>query len=245
MSDRDERASLRLFLIHFAGGSASMYSDWHGLLPTDVADQCVQLPGRQERRTEDAFTEIEPLVDAMLAALSAELDHRPYALFGHCLGAMLAYRLAIAAERNGLARPVLVGASGWAPAGFAMLAPENMRLPTAGFANWVRDVGLLPPEVFQDPQVLDLALPVLRADLSVYASYQDDGARSASPIVTYSGASDALMGPGAMASWSDRSGSYLGNCSFPGGHFFIREHAIAITADLIQRVRRQVHLEMT
>lgn len=222
-----------------------MYGDWHGLLPADVAHQCVQLPGRQERRAEGAFSEIEPLVDALLAALSAELDHRPYALFGHCLGAMLAYRLAIAAERNGLARPVLVGASGWAPEGFAVLAPEKMRLPTPDFAKWVRDVGLLPAEVFQDRQMLDLALPVLRADLSVYASYQDDGAQSSSPIVTYSGASDALMGPGAMTSWSGRSSSYLGNCSFPGDHFFIREHAIAITADLIQRARRQVRLAAT
>jgi surfactin synthase thioesterase subunit len=216
-----------------------MYSDWHALLPSDVSLQCVQLPGRQERRAEPAFHDLGPLTEAMLGALSAELDERPYLLFGHCLGAMLAYRLAIAAGEEGIA-PVMLGCAAWAPQGFPPLPPEELGRPDAEFAETVVKLGLLPPEVCQDRDTLDFVLPMMRADMSVYGSFTDDGGRVPCPLVTYSGRSDALMAPGAMESWAGRSPRYLGNCAFPGDHFFIREQAVSITGDLVRRARRHL-----
>lgn len=84
--ETDPEASVRLFLFPFAGGNAAMYQKWCDLLPAAVAAQAVQLPGRMDRRFETAFTEMSPLVDAMCEAFVAELDHRPYAVFGHSMG---------------------------------------------------------------------------------------------------------------------------------------------------------------
>src|SRR5258705_13037127 len=101
-----------------------IYRDWDGLLPPDIGHQIVRLPGREVRRNEQAFLEIEPLVEALYEAVVAELDDRPYAFFGHCLGAQLAYRVTVAIERDGGTPPLLVGASGWPPVGFSMTTME-------------------------------------------------------------------------------------------------------------------------
>src|SRR4030088_3222934 len=114
----DQDAALRRFVIPHAGGGAVMYREWQDLLPADVAVQAVQLPGRQDRAAEVAYTEIEPLTDALYEVLVAELDERPYALFGHSMGALLAYRLAVRTAADGGSPPVLVGAAGRAARGF-------------------------------------------------------------------------------------------------------------------------------
>jgi surfactin synthase thioesterase subunit len=236
-------ATLRLFLLPCAGGAASMYRDWASLLPADVASQCVQLPGRQERRAEAGLRTIEPLVAALEEELAAELDDRPYALFGHSMGAQIAYRLTVALERDGEVGPVLVGASAWAPVGFCPIPPEQADWPEARLAGWARQLGSLPPEVCDDPEMLALALPALRSDLAVVSSSHDDQARIRSPLVGYSGASDPLMPATAMASWSDRTDSYLGNRVLPGGHFYLADQGLAVTTDLVHLLRRLAHAE--
>ncbi|MBO3747423.1 thioesterase [Streptosporangiaceae bacterium NEAU-GS5] len=234
-------ARLRLFLFPHAGSGASIYGQWPALLPADVAHQCVQLPGRQERWAEETFTEMEPLVEALHAALDAELDGRPYAFFGHCMGAQIAYRLALAVEEAGGQGPVMVGASGWAPEGFLTPTLEQANMPEEDLLGWIRTLGSVPTEIMEDPRALALIIPAMRADLAVVASYADDGAKLRCPVATYSGRSDQLMTPGAMASWETRTPRYHGNCEFQGDHFYINvpDHALAITADLVRHIRRE------
>jgi surfactin synthase thioesterase subunit len=234
-------AALRLFLFPHAGSGASIYNQWPALLPPDVAHQCVQLPGRQDRRSEESFTEMEPLVEALREALDVELDDRPYAFFGHCMGAQLAYRLALALERDSGAGPVIVGASGWSPEGFLTPTLEQAYMPEPDLLGWIRNLGSVPTQILDDPQALALIIPAMRADLAVVASYVDDGARLRCPVATFSGRSDQLMTPGAMASWTTRTPQYFGNCEFQGDHFYINvpEHATAITTDLVRYLRRE------
>ena len=85
----------------------------------------------------------------------------------------------------------------------------------------------------------------MRADIAVCADYHDDHAVLASPVVAYSGRDDPLLAPEAMASWSTRTGEFLGHRRYPGGHFFLDAHAADLTADLVQLLRRHltpVHL---
>ncbi|MGW3402309.1 thioesterase II family protein, partial [Streptomyces zhihengii] len=86
-------ASVRLFLLPHAGSGAIIYRDWEKLLPADIAAQAVTLPGRHNRRTETMYEDWDPLVEALHEAVLDELDDRPFAFFGHCLGAQLAFRL--------------------------------------------------------------------------------------------------------------------------------------------------------
>lgn len=236
----DPDAALRLFLFPHAGSGVSIYKEWGGLLPSSVAHQCVQLPGRQQRLREPAFTEMPALLEALREAVAAEVDGRPYAFFGHCMGAQLAYRLAAMLERDGVQAPLLIAASGWAPEGFRTPTMEHSRLPEAQLRQWIVDLGSLPAEVMHDEELLAVVIPTLRADLAVCATADDRGEKVGCPVVSYGGRVDPLMFPGAMASWAGRTASYLGNSEFPGGHFYIDEHALAVTSDLTRHLQRLV-----
>nr|WP_184349701.1 thioesterase [Streptomyces olivoverticillatus] len=229
---------MRLFLFPHAGSGASIYRDWPPLLPADITHQTVQLPGRQDRLGEAGFTEMEPLVEALCDAFVAEHDGRPYAFFGHCMGAQLAYRLTLALQERGEQTPLLIGASGWAPEGFLVVTAEQARMPEPELLGWIRSLGSVPKEIMDDPQALATVIPAMRADLEVVASYVDDGAAVRIPVVTYSGRSDQLMEAGAMDSWLPRTPDYLGNSEFQGDHFYINDNALPITLDLTRHMRR-------
>ncbi|SDD18185.1 thioesterase II family protein [Actinokineospora iranica] len=235
-------APLRLFLFPHAGSGGAIYRNWGGLLIPDFAQQIVSLPGREKRMGEDAFTEIEPLVDALYEAMLDELDDRPYAFFGHCLGAQLAYRVAVSMRRGGERGPILIGASGWSPEGFQQATYEQSQMPEPDMIEWMKTLGSFPDEVYGDPQVLAMIIPALRADLAVVSTYVDDAAEVDVPLVSYSGKSDPLMSPGAMASWQTRTTEYLGNSEFTGDHFYIDnpDHAVAVTADLTRHLTRRL-----
>jgi surfactin synthase thioesterase subunit len=243
-ADTDPEVPMRLFLFPHAGSGGMIYRSWPSLLPADLAHQIVCIPGRELRRHEPAFLEIEPLVDALHEALVADLDDRPFAFFGHCLGAQLAYRVTLAMERDGDPLPLLLGTSGWTPEGFSMTTMEQAHMPEPELIEWMRNLGSFPEEVYDDPEVLDMIVPALRADLEVSATYVDDKAGVPCPIVAYSGKTDPLMAPEAMAAWIPRTPTYLGNSTFPGGHFYIdhREHAVAVIADFTRHLRRQMNL---
>jgi surfactin synthase thioesterase subunit len=237
--EADPDASCRLFLLHHSGGSATLYQGWSRLLPVEVAVQSVQLPGRQERHREPAYMHIDPLVADLTAVLAAEWDGRPYALFGHSMGALLGYRIAVEMARRGWPGPSLVAASGWAPSG---IEPSTRELFASSSDEEIvaamRALGSLPDQISDDVELLAFAVRAMRADAAACASYVDDGAVLDCPIVAYAGRSDPLLVPAAMRSWASRTPQYLGCRELTGGHFFIYRHAGVITADLAELLRR-------
>ena len=243
-AEPEPEAGLRLILLHHSGGNATLYREWPALLPGDVSCQAVQLPGRHVRGQEQPYTRLEPLVDALAEVLAAELDDRPYALFGHSMGALLGYRLAVRAGAPGLPAPALLAVSGWAPEGFGWAAggfgspvvPE--RATDAEIVRAMAALGSLPERVAADGELLAAAVRTMRADSGVCADYRDDGAALCCPVVGYSGLDDPLLAPDAMNSWAGRTDRYLGTRRYPGGHFFLGDHAPAVTGDLVQLLRR-------
>jgi surfactin synthase thioesterase subunit len=230
---------IRLFLFPHAGSGAIIYRNWGDLLPADITQQAVTLPGRHDRRHEPSYDCWEPLLDALTDVMLAELDDRPYALFGHCLGAQLAYRLTVRLAEEGVPAPLLVGGSGWAPEGFFRPTEEQCHMPEPEMIEWIKKLGSFPADVYDNPEMLALVLPALRADLAVCAEYEDDGAPVSCPVVSYGGRTDPLMeDPNAMDSWATRTPNYLGNNEFPGGHFFIDHYAQAVTSDFAGHVHR-------
>lgn len=232
-------AAIRLFLLPHAGSGAIIYREWGDLLPADVAPQAVTLPGRHDRRDETTYVDWDPLLDALYDAVLSELDDRPFAFFGHCLGAQLAYRLTVRLAEDGERGPLLIGMSGWAPEGFFAPTEEQVHMPESEMVEWIKKLGSFPAAVYDNPEMLAMVIPALRADLSVSGRYRDDGAGVPCPLVSYGGRSDPLMErPDAMDSWQSRSPDYLGNREYQGGHFYIDSHAPAVTSDFIAQLRR-------
>src|SRR2546423_15412499 len=98
-------AEVRLFCFPYAGGGASVFRAWADSLPSSVEVRPVQLPGRETRFREPAFTRLPPLVEALAESLRPYLD-RPFAFFGHSLGALVAFELARRLHRKHDVQPV-------------------------------------------------------------------------------------------------------------------------------------------
>lgn len=238
-AEADPEASIRLFLIPYAGGNAPrMQREWRDVFPPDVTVQSLQLPGRLDRRSEPPFLRMGPLIEAMCEAIGTEVDERPYALFGHSMGALLAYRVAVAMAGEPGRGPMLVASTGWSPEGFAMPTQAQIELSDDELVRWLVSLGSVPSDLYENSELLALSLPATRADLTACLEYSDDGARVDCPVVSYSGRSDPLVSTEAMRAWAARCPVYLGNREFPGGHFFIYDAALAIATDLADHLRR-------
>jgi surfactin synthase thioesterase subunit len=235
-----EQAKIRLLLMPHAGSGAAAYRTWNRLLPAEVGAQGLTLPGRQSRRAEPLPVDWETLLDDLHEAVLAIVDDgRPYAMFGHCTGAMLAYRLAVRLEAEGDPPPSLLGMSAWAPRGFFTAPPGHENLSMDEFGGMFKDLGAFPEELWTDPDMLDLVLPPVIADFRIAVQYKDDEAVVECPLVSYAGGSDPLLvDPDAMTVWRERSRQYLGHQVYPGNHFYVSEHAAAVMSDFSRRLTR-------
>jgi len=226
-----------VYLFPYSGAGISVFSDWPQAAPAWLNCWGVQLPGRQDRLLEAAETELGELLNSLTAMLGAEVDaDRPYALFGHSMGAMLSYRLAAMLPAAGHPAPVLLAVSGWSPVGFRAL--DDHAHTEAGVLEWLTENRGLPPEVLADPEALAALLPPMQADLLLVGGYRDDSARVRCPILAFAGRDDELVAPEAMSAWEGRTDRYLGTCVLPGDHYFLHQHQHAIMLQLADAVLR-------
>ncbi|WP_048583380.1 thioesterase II family protein [Streptomyces viridochromogenes] len=233
-----------LFVFPHAGGTAPLYRTWAQTLPSTVDVRVLRLPGRQERLSEPPFTRLAPLLDELQEALEAELDGRPYLLFGHSFGGLLAYRLTVAVQESGGEVPQLLAVSGWAPELSSSRELDHVHgMTDEQLLSRVAELGLMPDGIPANRELLATVMPSLRGDFRVAADYRDDKTAVSCPVAAYSGTSDPLLvpdGPDAMAVWADRSEAFLGSTEFPGGHFYLFEHATAIHSSLDRHLRRRL-----
>ncbi|AUX39241.1 thioesterase [Sorangium cellulosum] len=214
-------ARLRLFCFPYAGGSASAYSAWWRELPASVELCTIKLPGREARLREPPFQRLTPLVGALSAALGPWLT-KPFALYGHSLGALVAFELARALRRRGAPLPRHLLVSGrrapHLPMGEAFHA-----LPDPEFVAWIRRMGGTPDEVLREPELMELFLPVLRADVAVNEAEPFVAeAPLDCPITAFGGVVDERASPAELEAWRELTRGSFRVEMFPGGHFFLR-----------------------
>ncbi|HZG07184.1 MAG TPA: alpha/beta fold hydrolase [Streptomyces sp.] len=224
-----EDARVTLYCLPCAGGGPSMFRTWADRLPGWIELRAVRLPGRQGRHREPAFTDADEATRALLDGLGPELD-RPYAFFGHSMGALLAFRMVRELERTGGPLPRLLAAASWPPRG---AAPSVMPDPADGddaFAADLRRLGGIPGDLLDDPEMLRFTLPLLRADFSLCRSYvYRPAAPLGLPVLAVGGEDDAVTPPDTLATWEGETRDFLGLHLFPGGHFFLHEHVEELT----------------
>ncbi|MFI9274441.1 thioesterase II family protein [Kitasatospora sp. NPDC052896] len=229
-------ARLRLICFHAAGAGPSMYRSWASGLPEEVELVAVQLPGRETRLGEERLTDYPTAVAAAFEGL-APLFSRPYALFGHSMGALLGYGVALAAQRAGLREPSRLLLSGCEGPGAWRTVPERLTWSDQRLVEELRRNGGTPEEVLAMPELLELVLPVLRSDYRIVDSFQPPaGGRLECPLSVFGGEEDRMDRDG-LAAWSAVSRAECSVRMFPGGHFFLTGEAgprvlAAIAADL-------------
>lgn len=212
---------VRLLCFPYAGGNATGYRGWPRGLPPDVELCAVQLPGRRGRLREPPITRMSLLLDALEAALVPYAE-APFALFGHSMGALIAYELSCRLRDRGGPAPVHLFLSGRSAPGVPPSKPPAGNLPDAEFVERLRAYEGTPEEVFQQPELMELLLPVLRADFLLIESWVDAGhAPLDVPIRVFGGLEDSGAGKDRLEGWRTRTRRDFGMHIVPGNHFFI------------------------
>src|SRR5688500_7176207 len=228
-------ASLTLFTLPCAGASAAMYLRWRRRLPSWVQVQPIELPGRGGRLHEAAETTFEPLVEL----LSDELETCPpqrYALFGHSMGALLAFGIAHSLYKRKRLLPVALLISGCA-------APS--RQDWRRYADKNTDESLIadrrkqdatPEEVFETADLLSMTLSLMRPDYRVCSSFRYKKMSPLPiPIHVFGGSADEIH-ESKLEAWQCESSADFSLDLFEGGHFFLRQQEETFLSVLAQRL---------
>lgn len=222
------RASV--FCFPYAGGGASYFRAWAPLARGDVAFVPVQPPGREERFTETPFDRLADFVSAAADALGPLLG-TPYALFGHSMGALVAFELAHELLRRGAPQPLHLYVSGAPAPQRSHEVPAIHHLPREEFLQALRRYRGMPDEVLNHQELMDLMLPRLKADFAVTGTYVYPGHPPLPiPITAFGGADDETVTPPMIEAWREQTAMPFAHRIFPGGHFFLTDHARDVIA---------------
>jgi medium-chain acyl-[acyl-carrier-protein] hydrolase len=219
----DPAPPLRLFCFPHAGAGASTYRPWVPRLAGDGVQVCpVQLPGRENRFGEPAYQRLEPLLEALVPALTPSLE-KPFAFFGHSLGALIAFELARSLRSAGLPAPVHLFVSGRIAPQSRDPRPTLHDQPESALRAALAGLGGMPQAVLDHPALMALQLPLIRADLAVNETYRYvPGPPLDVPISAYGGNRDPKVGEDELRAWEDQAGGDFRARRLPGDHFFVQ-----------------------
>jgi medium-chain acyl-[acyl-carrier-protein] hydrolase len=231
--NRTAQAQLQLFCFPFAGGGTAAYFPWSKLLPPEVALCSIRLPARESRMREKPYTQMAPLVQDLANVLAPYLD-RPFAFFGHSLGALIAFEMARYLRREKMAQPLHLFASGHRAPQLPDPDSPLYLLPDDEFVREMsRRYNGVPKEILQSSELLNLFLPVMRADATVLDTYvYSDEPPLAFPISAYSGDRDHSVRQNEMEGWHLQTQGPFQFTMFAGDHFFVRSNQAQVVQTL-------------
>lgn len=223
---------MRLYCFHHAGGGASAYRAWPELVGCGVEIAAVRLPGRENRFAEPRFRRIADVVAALHGPLSASLD-RPFAFFGHSLGALVAFETARVIDLAGGPGPAHLFAAASPAPGQGGRGDPLHTLPDHALIGRLHEYGGLPPPVLAQHALLGVLLPTIRDDLEMGHAYHATArGRLRCPITVLGGVDDPTVSLDDLARWQAVTEGPFQIRLVPGGHFFVTEAAAPATASV-------------
>jgi medium-chain acyl-[acyl-carrier-protein] hydrolase len=216
-------ARLRLFCFPYAGGGAHAFRSWQAALPPYVEVCAVQPPGHGTHLHQRPFTRIGSLVQAASEALLPLLD-MPFAFFGHSMGALLSYELAQHLRGAHSIEPQRLFASGSPAPQFADNREPIYGLPHDEFIEELRRLGGTPREVLENEELLELMLPMLRADFEVVDTFtHSERPPLGCPITVFGGLRDEEASREDLEGWRAHTNAEFSVRMLDGDHFFLHE----------------------
>lgn len=215
-------AKARLLCFPSSGGGSTLYRPWLGALD-DVELHSALLPGRERRLLEPPKQNMDELIEALVPAVTALAD-RPYFLFGHSMGALIAFELTRALHKRGLSLPHRLFVSAFRSPDRPNPKRELHALPDDQFIDALRDYGGTPEAVLKHRETMDVLMPMLRADFRLHETYRHvPGMPLPVPITALAGRSDLAVPASEMAGWDKHTAAGFDMHHFDGAHFFIHD----------------------
>jgi pyochelin biosynthesis protein PchC len=230
---------VRLVCFPHAGGTAAFYRSWLTDLPPDVELHSVQYPGRLDRITEPTMDDMDRMADALADAVGGLLD-RPVALFGHSMGAAVAYEVARRMPARVGAAPVRLFVSG-------RPAPDRHRPGSKHLADddvlWdeLRRLGGAGPEVLDNAELREACLPTLRGDYRLIETYRPrPEPLLRCPVSVLVGDADTEVSPAEARSWAGSTRAAFTQKVFSGGHFYLAQRQPEVVDEVVTRLLESV-----
>jgi len=211
-------ARVRLICAPYLGGSVHVFDEWKAALPPFIGVYAVQLPGRGKRLLEPSFTRMLSLIEALAKALEPHLS-TPFAIFGHSMGALIGFELIRHLRRSYNIQPVYLFVSGSCPPQEIRVEQAIYDLPEQHFIKEVRLRKEIPEEILNQPELLSLVLPALRADFQVFHSYVYTSEPALDcPITAFGGREDASISKTCLKGWRKQTNREFLIKMFDGDH---------------------------
>jgi len=231
------KAATRLFIFPYAGGGPTAFWKWAAGFPDHLETWIVHYPGRGSRYNESPVKEIGVLVEGLSQAIRSFLE-KPFVFFGHSLGGLIAFELIRSLRQENLPEPniLFISACG-APQTPDSHAPIH-GLPNAEFLEALKGLKGIPAEVLDHTEIMDLLLPILRADFEAVEryNYKPNVPLLDCPIFAFGGDDDQRVSHTSLESWADQTNSTFRSKYFPGGHFFINNKKDAIIQSITDEI---------
>jgi medium-chain acyl-[acyl-carrier-protein] hydrolase len=223
---------VRLFCFPYAGAGASIFRAWPEGLPDTIEVCPIQLPGREHRLTESPFTQMAALVRTLCEVLEP-MQTEPFAFFGHSLGAMIGFELANQLRAYGSPGPSHLFVSSCRAPQLPDLGPPRHLLSDADLVSELRRLRGTPEAALANAELMELMLPILRADFRLFETYQYvRRAPLDCPISVFGGRHDPRTTRFHLNAWRVQTRSTFKLRLFPGDHFFLH----TAQKDLLQAI---------
>jgi medium-chain acyl-[acyl-carrier-protein] hydrolase len=230
-------AKVKVYCLPHAGGSASTYFRWTLQQQYPELDFTpVELPGRGSRLREPTLVNIDELTANLQQKLLSPPDG-PYALFGHSMGALVAYELTARLVAADVPPPLCLVVSGVRAPSRPYLEPALRHLDDGALLAHFGTLGGIPDEVLAYPDLVGMLLAALRADLALLAGDRRPDLVLPVPITALGGADDPLVPSGSLDDWRSHTSARFRRRVFPGDHFFLQTEPLGVMAEIAQSVR--------
>ncbi|NJM21572.1 MAG: thioesterase [Richelia sp. SM1_7_0] len=230
------QASLRLFCFPYAGGSSLIFRTWAASLPKNIEICPVELPGRGTQMKSPPLMRMEALVNAIAPILVPYLD-KPFAFFGHSMGGLLSFELARHLRKEYGKQPVHLFVSASRAPHVPSPKPPIHALPETEFLQEFRRLNGTPASVLENTELMQLLIPILRADFAVLETYvYTQELPLECPITAFGGLEDQEVTLQELEGWRSQTQSSFKLQMFSGDHFFIHSAQSLLLKNLSQHL---------
>ncbi len=235
-------ARIKIFCLPFAGGSSVSYRNWIKYLPEDIELCPVEIPGRGIRMNETLISDLSVLVKKIAEGIYPELD-KPFILFGHSMGTALGFELAhlLAEKYKKQAEYIFLSGRG-APHLPDREEPIHL-LPEQQFVSKLKEYNGTPKEVLEHEELMQLMLPIIRADFQVcetYSNYRKEPLDI--PITALGGLEDSSTLKEDLEAWKSYTTKKFNIRMFPGGHFYLNDQQPALLENILRDINSELKL---
>lgn len=233
--NRSQQGQSRIFAFPYSGAGSSIFYQWAQSFHHSPVDFIgVQLPGRENRLRDKPISDLVSLIEQLQFNITPWLD-KPFVFFGHSLGALIAFELCRALHEQNLPLPQHLFISAFRAPELPNPNRELHQLPATDIISGLREYAGTPEVVLNDPKLMALFLPLLRADFSVHETYQyQEKEQLPHPITVLSGTRDTIVRPETMYNWHRQTVNNFQHLHYDGDHFFLNPHRDDIIRHLQQ-----------